>query len=208
MKEFLSNAWVISIISGILVFFVTNFFVKIKSKKESKKQIYDANAMILNHIRGYVVDNGLPNPIIIEAVKNSISREYCVNSLNLLSDKEICEELIKDIISNIYISNENKKVYINMLQEYLEQNNISNSNNEINSEINSEKAFREIIDIVSVIAGLLTIMGTSLSNYIVEIGINKINVIYMVIAFIIIIAGTYYIFSGKIILPNETILLR
>lgn len=197
MKEFLSNAWVISIISGILVFFVTNFFVKIKSKKEAKKQIHDANAMILNHIRGYVVDNGLPNPIIIEAIKNSISREYCVNCLNLLSDKEICEELIKDIISNIYISNENRKVYINMLQEYLEQNNISNSNNEINKEINNEKTFGKIIDIVSVIAGLLTIMGTSLSTYIIKVDINKINVIYMVIAFIIIITGTYFIFRKK-----------
>lgn len=197
MKEFLSNAWVISIISGILVFFVTNFFVKIKSKKEAKKQIHDANAMILNHIRGYVVDNGLPNPIIIESIKNSISREYCVNCLNLLSDKEICEELIKDIISNIYISNENRKVYINMLQEYLEQNNISNSNNEINNEINSEKTFVKIIDIVSAIAGLLTIMGSSLSIYIIRADINKIYLICILILFIIITIGIYYIYKKK-----------
>ncbi len=68
MKEFLSNSWVVSIISGILVFFVTNFFVILKSKRESTKQI-----------------------------------------------------LIKDIIGNIYISNDNRKIYINMFYEYFKK---------------------------------------------------------------------------------------
>ena len=96
MKEFLSNSWVVSIISGILVFFVTNFFVILKSKRESRKQIYDANTRVLNHIRGYVVDNGLPSQIIIESVKKSIAREYNIKYNDLLSTKELCEELIKD----------------------------------------------------------------------------------------------------------------
>lgn len=186
MKEFLSNSWVVNIISGILVFFVTNFFVIFKSKKESRKLIYDANYMVLNHIRGYVVDNGLPSQRIIEAVKNSVAREYGVSCSDLLSDKEICEELIKDIISNIYISNENRKIYISMLQNYLEQN-IDNgdSNNEIIDERYSGKTYENIVTVISFIAGLFTIMGTSLSTYIKN--IIETDMIYILLSVVIFI---------------------
>lgn len=92
------------------------------SKKESKRQIYDANAMVLNYIRGYVVDNVLPSQKIIEAVKNSIMLEYNIKYTDLLSTKELSEVFIRDIIENIYISNTNKKIYISILEIYLEQN--------------------------------------------------------------------------------------
>lgn len=79
--------------------------------------------MMLNRLRGYVVDNGLPEKEIINAVKVSISREYNLKLEELLNIKELCEELVTDIISNIYISSENKAKYINMLQTYLKDNN-------------------------------------------------------------------------------------
>lgn len=78
--------------------------------------------MLLNHLRGYVVDNGFPQKEIINAIKASIAREYNVKYEELLSIKAVCEELVKDIIGNIYISNENKKSYIDMLQEHLKRN--------------------------------------------------------------------------------------
>lgn len=132
MKEFFSNAWVISIISGIFVFFITNFFIMVQNKKQNRKKIYEANTMILNHLRSYVVDNGLPDEEIIEAVKHSVTREYRIKYDDLLSTKSFCEELVADIIGNIYISNENKIKYINMLQEYLKKNKNIQSNNTYN----------------------------------------------------------------------------
>lgn len=163
MKEFLSNSWVVSIISGILVFFVTNFFVILKSKRESRKQIYDANTRVLNHIRGYVVDNGLPSQIIIESVKKSIAREYNIKYNDLLSTKELCEELIKDIIGNIYISNDNRKIYINMLEEYLIQNNgIDDSEDEDINKKYDTRTYEYISTVISIIAGLISALGTGL----------------------------------------------
>ena len=114
MKEILSNAWVVSIISGIIVFFLTNTIIMIQNKRKHKKQINDANTMVLNRLRGYVVDNGLPQKDIINAVKSSTAREYDIRFNELLGIKELCEELITDIIGNTYISNENKISYINM----------------------------------------------------------------------------------------------
>lgn len=85
MKEFLSNSWVVSIISGILVFFITNALILLQNRRKHKKQIKDANSMVLNHLRGYVVDNGLPDNKIINAVKASIAREYDIKYEELLS---------------------------------------------------------------------------------------------------------------------------
>lgn len=194
MKEFLSNSWVISIISGILVFFVTNFFVILKSKRESRKQIYDANTMVLNHIRGYAVDNGLPSQIIIESVKKSIAREYNIKYNDLLSTKELCEELVKDIIGNIYISNDNRKIYINMLEEYLEQNdNIEHSQDEYENKEFVPKSYEYISKVISIIAGLFTMLGTGLFTTFDNITdiVNDININNLIVAFgsIILIIG-------------------
>lgn len=122
MKEFLSNSWVVSIISGLIVFLFTNAIIMLQNRRKHKKQIKEANLMVLNRIRGYVVDNGLPKKEIIEAVKASTSREYGTKYNELLSIREFCEELITDIIGNIYISNDNKVKYLNTLQEYLQEN--------------------------------------------------------------------------------------
>lgn len=205
MKEFLSNSWVVSIISGILVFFVTNFFVILKSKRESRKQIYDANTMVLNHIRGYVVDNGLPSQIIIESVKKSIAREYNIKYNDLLSTKELCEELIKDIIGNIYISNDNRKIYINMLEEYLIQNNgIDDSEDEDINKKYDTRTYEYISTVISIIAGLISALGTGLitavnniSDIVDNANINNLTVAFCGTILIIGIAISIYFKNRK-----------
>ena len=141
--------------------------------------------MILNHIRGYVVDNGLPSQRIIEAVKSSIAREYNIKYTDLLSTKELCEELVKDIIGNIYISNENKKTYIKMLENYLEQNkNINDSNDISDNKKNEEKSYDYISTFFSFIASLVTVIGISLPEYITKISDSILIILASVIALI------------------------
>lgn len=186
MEELLSNSWVVSIISGIFVFLITNFFVMLKGKRESRKLIYDANYMVINHIRGYVVDNGLPSQKIIEAVKNAVAREYNVKYVDLLSTKELCEELIKDIIGNTYISNDNRKIYINMLEKYLEQNdNIEHPKDDYGNKKLDTKSIEYISTIISIIAGLFTMLGTGLFTTIINITdiVNEINIYNLIAAF-------------------------
>lgn len=166
VKDFFSNAWVISIISGILVFFITNAIIIFQDKRHQKKEIFDANTMLLNHLRGYVVDNGLPQKEIINAVRSSIAREYNVKYEDLLNTKLVCEELVKDIIGNIYISNDNKISYINMLQEHLIQNDESEDNSKILITSNINKKVNYYISIlVSLVSALATVLGTFLSLY-------------------------------------------
>lgn len=185
MKEFLSNSWVVSIISGIIVFFLTNLFINIKNRSKYKKQINDANIMILNHLRGYVVDNGLPKTEVIEAVKSAIARDYMVKFDELLSVKSICEELVKDIIGNIYISNKTKKKYIEMLQNHLEQNLDIEQNTSDNISQNYKTKFDYISTIISLIAGVFTatgsIMATYIDNNITSLEINPIQLMVIIL---------------------------
>lgn len=166
MKYFFTNEWTISIISGILVFLITNTFINFQDKKHKRKQIFDANTMLLNHLRGYVVDNGIPPREIINAVKASIAREYNIKYDELLSIKSICEELVKDIIGNTYISNDSQKKYIDMLQNYLKQNDeLENENKPLPTSLSkSEKRVYERISIIiSIIASIATIVGSLLA---------------------------------------------
>jgi len=169
VKEFFSNAWVISIISGILVFFITNTIIIFQDKRHQKKQIFDANVTLLNHLRSYVVDNGLPQKEIINAVRASIAREYNVKYEDLLNAKLVCEELIKDIIGNIYISNDNKKKYINMLQNYLEQNDKLEDDSKIivSNKINNKVNYY-ISVLISFVSAFATVLGTFLSIHAVS----------------------------------------
>lgn len=168
MKEFLSNSWVVSIISGIIVFFLTNTIIMIQNRRKHKKQINDANTMILNRLRSYVVDNGLPQKEIINAVKSSTSREYNIKYDELLTIRELCEELITDIISNIYISNDNKVKYINMLKDYLNEKNNLQENN-LNSKQTNNSIKKILLNnhfeiIMSIITSLIAFVGVFLSS--------------------------------------------
>lgn len=197
MKEFLSNSWVVSIISGILVFFITNSVIMLQNRRKHKKQINDANTMVLNRLRGYVVDNGLPQNEVINAVKTSTGREYNVKYNELLKTNEFCEELITDIIGNIYISNDNKVKYINNLQEYLSEKNNFKEDIQISKEIESNNTkkrkktynFKEIIfSIVSAFSTFLAVFLSSLdTNDMSNFSIALITTIIFIAMFIMMI---------------------
>lgn len=174
MKEFLSNAWVVSIISGILVFFITNSAIMLQNRRKHKKQINDANTMVLNRLRAYVVDNGLPPKEVINAVKASTAREYNIKYDELLNIKELCEELITDIIGNIYISNDNKVKYIEMLKNYLkEEGNLQEEiikNKQIeNSNSRKRKKINNYFELtLSIIPAILVFIGVFTSSLFTE----------------------------------------
>lgn len=180
MKEFLSNAWVVSIISGIIVFFLTNAIIIFQNRRKHKKQINDANTTILNRLRGYVVDNGLPQREVINAVKSSTAREYNVKYDELLKIKEFCEELITDIIGNIYISNENKVKYIDMLQDYLKENSNAQEDLLIDKEIekSSTKKVKKSNNYLEITFSIISAAATFIVAYLLSLDTEEMSNIY------------------------------
>ncbi|MBD5402340.1 hypothetical protein HDR58_06020 [bacterium] len=164
MGDPLISEWIMCVAVGIVTIVGSYAFINFFDNKHMEKQITQANKMIINHLRSYVVDSGLPPREIINAVKASVAREYNVRYDKLFTTKSLCEEIIKDIVGNSYISNYNQKKYIDMLVNYLEEDdNLAADNNE--SSVKISRLGRDcnlISSIVSIIAGIVTILSVFL----------------------------------------------
>lgn len=125
MIEFLQNQWVVGIgggiISGIIVFFITKWILQRKDKSRYFEQISSANIDIIRTLKPYVAEKGLPDKQIIDAIISSVARKYNVEYSELYSVRVVCEELICEIIGNVYVSAEKKKEYSIQLQKYLQE---------------------------------------------------------------------------------------
>lgn len=115
MKEFLQNPWVCGIgggiISGIIVFYITKWLMGKKDNSLYLRQIQSANLEVISILKPYIADNGLPNEKIMSAIIASTARKYNVEINELYQIQVFCEELIKEIVENVYVSSEKKKEY-------------------------------------------------------------------------------------------------
>ena len=63
--KFMQNAWVIGIaggtISGIIVYYITVYGLDRKKKSDHKRNIAYANNAVLDVLRPYIANSGLPN---------------------------------------------------------------------------------------------------------------------------------------------------
>ena len=125
IKNFFNNQWVINIGTGLVVYIVTNIISRIilnkAANKEKQKQIENANKEIIRILKPYVVENNILNKNVINAVIKSISRKFYIPSEDLFSDKEICEELIREILESSYVNNDKKFDYINYLSNIMKE---------------------------------------------------------------------------------------
>lgn len=122
MISFLQSPWVSGIgggiISGIIVFYITKWIMGRKDNKEHQRQIQSANQDVITILKPYIADNGLPNKNIMSSIINSTARKYGVKAEEMYDPKVFCEELIREIVSNVYVSLEKKKEYTQQLIEY------------------------------------------------------------------------------------------
>lgn len=115
--DFLNNGWVVGIATGIIVYIITTVLVKMFSKGERIKR---ANNDIINRLRGYILNEGVPADAIFEAIRNSVGFEHKVNPELLLTKHILCERMIAEIMGNAYLSTVDQKKNILFLVKYLE----------------------------------------------------------------------------------------
>ena len=111
MLAFLQNSWVVGIgggiVSGIIVYFITNWLYKRKDNSKYLEQINRANMDIIQALKPYVAERGLPEKEIVDAIIVSTARKYKVKCDELYSIRIICEELIREIVENVYVASKN-----------------------------------------------------------------------------------------------------
>ncbi len=116
------NSWVVGIvtgiISGILVFFITKFFINRKDKTEYYRKVKSANDEVIAALKPYIADKGLPSLEVFDSLIASTARTHQVEQSDMYSIENYCEELIREIISDVYVSNDKKEQYTNSLAEY------------------------------------------------------------------------------------------
>lgn len=174
MFGFLQNPWVVGIgggiISGIIVYLFTNWLYKRKDNSKYLEQINRANVDIIHALKPYVAEKGLPEKEIVDAIIVSTARKYQVKSEELYSIRIICEELIREIVENAYVSSEKKQEYSLQLKNYLHTLNdeklMSYLISDIEKEIKVTNIYKETNyrnKIASMISMMLSIMAGSLT---------------------------------------------
>ena len=123
--NFISNAWTIGIgggiVSGFIVFWVTNFFFTKREKKEYLQRVKTANNEILYAIRPLIVSQKIPGQAIIESLILSTSRKYMVNTTNLYTTQRLVEDLIKEVLDNAFLDADRKLEYCNIVNKIVNQ---------------------------------------------------------------------------------------
>lgn len=116
------NSWIVGIvtgiISGILVFFITKFFTNKKDRTEYYRKVKNANAEVIAALKPYIADKGLPEPEVFGSLIISTARAHNVQQEDMFSIENYCEELIREIISDVYVSNDKKQQYTKSLADY------------------------------------------------------------------------------------------
>ena len=120
--NFFKNAWFIGIVTGILsglfVFLITNVVFENKRKREYSLNVQEANKEIINNLKSYIAEQGIPSFNVIKALISSTSRKYDVSANDLLTPIQICEDLIREIMADVYVSSDKKREYTDKVVEF------------------------------------------------------------------------------------------
>ena len=164
--ELMQNDWVIGIgggiISGIIVYYITVYVLDRKKKHDIKRNILYANNAVLDILRPYIANSGLPDKKEIQAVINSVSRQYGVKSIEMNSISVFYEELLVEFISNPYIPGEAKKRNIENLLGNID---VLKSEEAIKSEQEQKERQTAKGKTVQVIGALVGILSTIFSIF-------------------------------------------
>lgn len=125
MIDFFTNSWIIGIgggiISGLIVFFITNKIFTRKENKEYRQKIEMANKELLYSIRPLIVSQKIPSKDLIDSIVFSTARKYSIEMEDLYEDYELAEDLTKEILDNPFLNSESKLKYCELTSKLKEQ---------------------------------------------------------------------------------------
>lgn len=119
---FLNNPWISSILSGFVVYFVTNFFLSRKENREYSQKVRTANNELLYTMRPLVAQKQIPNHNIIKSLIQSIARKYEINRTDLLSLSLLADDLIREVMENPFLESDQKIEFCHKINEIVKIN--------------------------------------------------------------------------------------
>lgn len=107
----LNNNYVISILTGLMVYFITDLFTRVREKKNYLLKVDTVNKELFNIIKNCIPENNLPSPQILLSIHRSSARNQNVKIEDVDSLFIIFDDLIKEIMDSNFLSYENKINY-------------------------------------------------------------------------------------------------
>lgn len=125
MLEIINNSWFIGvvggIISGFLVWFITNNLFKSKQTQEYVQKVLSVNRELIYSLRSGISQRNLPNLDVLTALRSATSRKYSVDINDIYTNKELAEELIKEVMDSSFIPVESKASFCDLLNPLLKE---------------------------------------------------------------------------------------
>ena len=87
--EWLNNPWVISILGGILVFFISRILLSRKDRGEYGQKLQSANREVIYALRPGIAEGHVPDLRTVQFLINATARKYAVDESDLYDPTQI-----------------------------------------------------------------------------------------------------------------------
>lgn len=118
LTNIINNAWVISIVTGVIVYIATNWFSKFKDNKEYRKNINQVTDDIVVMLQEFIVEKKLPEKAVLFSYYIATCEKYNVLAKDTKSVVEILDFLTKEILDSQFLNGTKKLEYCNIIEEY------------------------------------------------------------------------------------------
>lgn len=154
MADFFSNNWVVSILTGIIVYVLTKLWETIKEKKWYLNTLKIANGEVFNTIKLMIPESELPTSKILFSLHRATAKKHSVKQEDMDELPIIIDGLIKEILDSSFLSYHDKTNYTNKLlalSEKIQTN--SEGYNEVllnnSTKSNLKNTFAVILSVIS-----------------------------------------------------------
>jgi len=110
---------IVSIIGGIIVFYITRWLGGRKDNSEHLKQVNLANTEVINIVKSYIADEKIPDKEIFNSIISSVAKDYSVLPSEMYPINTYCEILITEILKNSYVPSERKRNLTTEIRDYM-----------------------------------------------------------------------------------------
>lgn len=125
MDDLIANPWIVGIgggvISSLIVFFITKFFLSKKENKEYDQKVRLATNEVVYAVRPLVIDKAIPANDVLAALRSAIAVKYGVKVSDVIGIKQLVSILVLEILSNSFLNSSQKNEYCNLLMTMKEE---------------------------------------------------------------------------------------
>lgn len=207
MESILTNSWTVGIIGGIIsgfiVFFITNRLVSRRENREYQQKIRIANNELLYSIRPLIVEQKLPTIEMINSLLLSTAKKYAVQLSDLYSKNDIADDLTKEVMDNPFLTSENKLRYCALTEAIKGLGIIMSTNNSINGSLTysagsrtvSKEFFSVTLAIITSLTFILAIV--SKGNFLTDFNSEKSSRFFVVFTAVTVLIPIVSLFLSK-----------